>query len=887
MIRKGKNLFCIGVLFAGALAVAPVCVDLAEAAMYDYGAGGGGGGGGTGGLGDNWSLGGSGTAGDTGTGGQGGTGGATAGAVPGAGPGTTGGAGSSGGSAGSGGTTNADGTNGAVLTQNVTGTNVDVLTVTSGGGGGGGGGSGGFNNASGSGGTYTPATGGLVGHAGGDGGVVNLTFAGQFVGSLTNAAHQLVVHGGDGGKGGDGGFANDASAGNGGSGGNGGNVELHINSTGNTMYAANVTGGNGGNQGTNNSATGGTGGTAGSGLLEVATGGALESHATNVTGGAGGTGLTAGTGGAATFTVNGLHTSGTGGLTITAGNAGTAVGGNALLDGSGTLTSYGNVLVRTNTASAAGSKAELLMIGLVKMEQDPLNPTNGFLNITANETSGLGNVKIDIATLEAAKSNVSLQPTNVNSQFHVSTINLSNGLNPTGQILRLENNYLGSTPLQFGVNTLNVLGKGRLQLDDGNLANISRLNAQGAGLSILSQTGAAPGTVIATVGSGDISGTALSIDDRNGRLGLTNTNQSLRLLSTGGLKSDIAHYRSLSYLGDKYSLEVWGNNVELTLTADAMKAYSEARAASLAFVNQGSDLLMNQGFGSAIGVTAGSGWRIGAFGTMSGGWSEYGTGSHVDVSGLSMLAGLAVGNDVGPGRLTAGVFFEGGWGSYNTFNDLPNGDVEGDGNTDYYGGGLLARYDVTSGVLDGLYTDFAARVGNASTDFNSSDIKYTSSVPNGFLGDADFDTDSLYYGLMAGVGYKWDISEAAQFDLSAHLLWTHQEGDSVDVYFDDLDFGDAESLRTRVGGRFNYAVSEHFTPYAGAYWEYEFDGEVNGKINGWRIDEPSLQGSTGVGELGFTVKPVADGGLSIDLGVQGYTGIREGVTGSLGMKFEF
>ena len=886
MVCKRKKLFCIGVLFAGAMAVAPVCVDLAEAASYDYGAGGGGGGGGQGGSAGFWSIGNiGGSTGATGSGGQGGAGGSSVGGAPTVGLGGNG-VGIGGGTGGSGGPMNADGQNGFTLTQTVTNTDVEALTVTSGGGAGGAGGSGGVDATGGSG-THTNPGSGFVGHAGGNGGAVNLTFTGQFIGSLANSAHQLVVHGGDGGKGGDGGFANNASAGNGGLGGNGGNVGLQINSTGNTMHTVNVTGGNGGNQGTNNNAVGGAGGTAGAGLLEVVGGADLESHMTTVTGGTGGTGATAGTGGGATFTVNGLHTSGTGGLTITAGNAGTALGGNALLDGSGTLTSYGNVLVQTNTASAAGSKAELVMTGVVKMEQDPLNPTDGFLNVTANETLGFGNAKIDIATLEVAKSHVSLQPTNEYSQFRVSTINLSNGLNPTGQILRLENDYVNSTPSQFVVNTLNVLGKGRLQLDDGNLATISRMNAQGAGLSILSQTGAAPGATIATVGSADISGTALSVDDRNGRLGLTNTQQSLRLLSTGGLKSDIAHYRSLSYLGDKYSLEVWGNNVDLTVTADAMKAYSEARAASLAFVNQGSDLLMNQGFGSAIGVTAGAGWRIGAFGTMSGGWSEYGTGSHVDVSGLSMLAGIAVGNDAGPGRLTAGVFFEGGWGSYNTFNDLPNGDVEGDGDTDYYGGGLMARYDVTTGALDGLYTDFAARVGNASTDFNSSDIKYTSSVPNWFLGDANFDTDSLYYGLMAGIGYKWDISEAAQFDLSAHLLWTHQEGDSVDVYFDNLDFGDAESLRSRVGGRFNYAVSEHFTPYAGAYWEYEFDGEVDGKINGWSIDEPSLQGSTGVGELGFTVKPVADGGLSIDLGVQGYTGVREGVTGSLGMKYEF
>ena len=42
-----------------------------------------------------------------------------------------------------------------------------------------------------------------------------------------------------------------------------------------------------------------------------------------------------------------------------------------------------------------------------------------------------------------------------------------------------------------------------------------------------------------------------------------------------------------------------------------------------------------------------------------------------------------------------------------------------------------------------------------------------------------------------------------------------------------------------------------------------------------------------MGELGLAFKPVADSGLSIDLGVQGYTGKREGVSGSFQVKFEF
>ena len=53
------------------------------------------------------------------------------------------------------------------------------------------------------------------------------------------------------------------------------------------------------------------------------------------------------------------------------------------------------------------------------------------------------------------------------------------------------------------------------------------------------------------------------------------------------------------------------------------------------------------------------------------------------------------------------------------------------------------------------------------------------------------------------------------------------------------------------------------------------------------IGSPSLKGDTGVGELGLTVRPVKDSGFSFDLGVQGYTGVREGVSGSVQLKLEF
>jgi hypothetical protein len=48
-----------------------------------------------------------------------------------------------------------------------------------------------------------------------------------------------------------------------------------------------------------------------------------------------------------------------------------------------------------------------------------------------------------------------------------------------------------------------------------------------------------------------------------------------------------------------------------------------------------------------------------------------------------------------------------------------------------------------------------------------------------------------------------------------------------------------------------------------------------------------LRGDTGMGELGLSLKPSQSLPLSFDLGVQGYTGKREGITGSLQLRYNF
>jgi outer membrane autotransporter protein len=171
-------------------------------------------------------------------------------------------------------------------------------------------------------------------------------------------------------------------------------------------------------------------------------------------------------------------------------------------------------------------------------------------------------------------------------------------------------------------------------------------------------------------------------------------------------------------------------------------------------------------------------------------------------------------------------------------------------------------------------------MGSVTADYSSSQLTDSRGVK------ASYDTESLYYGLHFGTGYIWKITDAASFDVYGKYLWTHQDGDSIRLSTGDpVKFDDVDSHRLRGGGRFAYAINEFVSPYIGAAYEHEFDGKANASTYGYAIDAPNLTGGTGIGEVGLTIKTGSI--VSLDVGAQGYTGKREGVTGSLQLKIEF
>jgi autotransporter-associated beta strand protein len=395
----------------------------------------------------------------------------------------------------------------------------------------------------------------------------------------------------------------------------------------------------------------------------------------------------------------------------------------------------------------------------------------------------------------------------------------------------------------------------------------------------------------------DLEGTRITIQDRPGSAPMlsgsytliqsgttisgTPANTRLELRQGSTLKSHLTLQEEggQSPAGGMRLLAVYGGSSALP----GAKALAEGYLGGAVLVGQGGDLIADKGIDAAV-RSAGVSGGVAGFGMVSAAHLRYNTGSHVDMHSVSLLTGLAKGLDVAPGRLTLGAFFEYGNGSYSTSNSFSNAaSVYGDGHTYYVGGGALGRLELGGLGFGQWYVEGSARAGTVHNEYDSSDLQ---DAVTGLK--AEYDASSPYYGLHVGLGQIWALGRDFSLDMYGKYFWTRQEGDSANLSTGErLRFKSVDSQRARLGGKLNWEYNEHFASYVGAAWEHEFDGKARATTNGQSIASPELEGDTGVGELGVSIRPSAAVPMTFDFGVQGYLGQREGVTGTLQLRFDF
>jgi len=563
-------------------------------------------------------------------------------------------------------------------------------------------------------------------------------------------------------------------------------------------------------------------------------------------------------------------------------------------------TVYGGYATGGGVATATGNQVT------VQGNSEALNVYGGRARSNLADATASGNtvtiaggiIKGDVYGGNASTSTVATTATANNN-----TINISGGIiqggviggkasTPAGGTATVSNNTVNYSGGQINGDLIGTLMSGTVLIAAGNTLNVRNTNLTVGGdlsffqnLNFYVPATAANGATMLTVGGTAYLGAATVNVGIAGAASPLQTGDKIVLIHAGTLNgapaNTTANGTGMQGVTLKYDFDIAavGNDLIATLThADAgsgAKSLLEGRIGGLGFLTQSQDLLTRK----VMPFAPQGGDGVQGFALIDGGSERLNSGSHVDTAGVSFLAGAAWNH----GPSTLGAFIEAGRGNYDSYNSFSNAPaVKGSGNTDYYGVGVMGRQAFAVTDRGEAYADASLRIGRASTDFSSHDLV------DMYGQGARYDTASAYYGAHVGGGYRWQFDARTSLDLSARYLWTRMGSDSLHLNTGDpIEFNRTDSSRARVGGRLAWAASETLTPYVGAYYEHEFDGKAKGTAYGLAIDSPSIKGDTGIAEIGFSLQPTKSSPLWLEVGIQGYGGKREGVTGGVQARYTF
>ena len=90
----------------------------------------------------------------------------------------------------------------------------------------------------------------------------------------------------------------------------------------------------------------------------------------------------------------------------------------------------------------------------------------------------------------------------------------------------------------------------------------------------------------------------------------------------------------------------------------------------------------------------------------------------------------------------------------------------------------------------------------------------------------------------------------------------------------------------RIGARYG-SNDKKWNWYGGLAYEYEFDGESKGTVNGTEIRAASIKGSSVRAELGMRMDATKTNPWQTDISIYGYGGKHRGFGGSVNVAYTF
>lgn len=309
---------------------------------------------------------------------------------------------------------------------------------------------------------------------------------------------------------------------------------------------------------------------------------------------------------------------------------------------------------------------------------------------------------------------------------------------------------------------------------------------------------------------------------------------------------------------------------------DQTNALMQSSIAAAATMFAADELLIDTTMKSRQGVR-----QTGPFATARVGRYDLDVRGDLETNVISGLLGYAVnlqGSEIG-------AFVEMGHGTYDTKTTVtsPVGETKGDGKHNYVGFGVYGNYatpidwlHVTGYVKGGwLRNEFSAPIAGVSVDFDR-----TSNYWGAHLG---------MYGEFQAAGkiknrtflnYFYDGRESESYEASGS-----SEVAGARFHFDALNVH-----RVQAGSLIEYQYSSTLRPYASVAYEYAFkanaEGSARDHIGTLAMNGTDLEGGTGILSLGWTYLNEANT-FEFDCGVNGYAGVRKGVSAQLQAAWKF
>jgi len=309
---------------------------------------------------------------------------------------------------------------------------------------------------------------------------------------------------------------------------------------------------------------------------------------------------------------------------------------------------------------------------------------------------------------------------------------------------------------------------------------------------------------------------------------------------------------------------------------DQTNALMQSSIASAATMYAADELLIDSTMKSRQGVR-----QTGPFAAARVGKYDLDVTGDADTTVISGLLGYAF--NVQDSEV--GIFMEMGHGTYDTrtATTAPVGETKGDGKHNYVGFGVYGNYatpidwlHVTGYVKGGwLRNEFSAPIAGVSVDF---------------------DRTSNYWGAHLGMYGEFQAAGKIKNRTFLNYFYDGRESESYtasgssDVAGADFHFNSLNSHRAQLGSVFEYAYTSALRPYAALTYEYVFKADAKGRASDQfgdlGLNSTDLEGSTGIVSLGWTYQNEAKR-FEFDLGVNGYTGKRQGVSAQAQAAWKF